>query len=185
VAAQAAVHEGATVVTELGLAVDRVVAALLDGEAPRALALDLEHAVVGVDVPADPHLVATTPTLEVGAVRHEVGGVEVDRGVAELAPFLDLQGGPRVVECEDEPLEGSDGYDVLPVHAGQQSCAGVEGAQVDRRQVVDGATNLLRGRRGRRDPPGLDTEDGGHAMASCRSRSSATAFVRGTFTTGM
>ena len=59
-------------------------ASLLDGDAPRTLALDLEHAVAGVDVPADPHLVATPPALEVGPVRREVGGVEVDRGVAEL-----------------------------------------------------------------------------------------------------
>jgi len=52
VRAQAPVHERLAGIPELGLLPDRVRAALLDGEATQALALDLEHAVVGVDVAA-------------------------------------------------------------------------------------------------------------------------------------
>src|SRR4051812_33036207 len=122
-----------TVVAEVSLLPDRVPLALLYGHTPQALAFDLEHAVLGVDVAADSHLVPETTTLEVGAVGEEILGIEVDRGVAKQPLAPDLEGGPGVVELGDEPDERLHGYHVLAVHPGQQRGAGVKGPQVDRR----------------------------------------------------
>src|SRR5580765_4719125 len=144
---------------------------LLDGTAPQPLALDLQHAVAGIDVPPDPHLVAASSPLQVSTVGEQVGGVEVDRRVAEQPTLVDLEGAPLVAEGVDQSFEGLQPYYVLAVDTGQQRGPGIEGRQIDRGQTTDHRRDLFGGRRERGQGPGVLTRDRRHTITSFRSRS--------------
>ena len=160
--------EQATVGCDAVGVVGIVLEAVLDRGLARPVGLDLQEAQAGVQVGAGADLV--TPTALAG--RQEVGvqarGVEVGRGVAEVAQAVDPEDpGPRG-EVADDVLGVAGGNQVLAVHAGQETRLGVElgeGDRVDAVGVQHGAVLSGIGSREVGEPVLLGGSGGGGAAA--------------------
>ena len=113
--------------------------ALLDGAATGPAGLDLEPALPRVLVPpsADLEPAAAAPGGQV--VAGQVGSVEVQRGVGEVAGTGHLQHPGTRRELPEQSAQGVDRDQVLAVDAGQQLRARLQFVQGDGGQLVDRA----------------------------------------------
>ena len=160
--------EQATVGCDAVGVVGIVLEAVLDRGLARPVGLDLQEAQAGVQVGAGADLV--TPTALAG--RQEVGvqvrGVEVGRGVTEVAQAVDLEDLRSRGEVADDVLGVARGNQVLAVHAGQETRLGVElgeGDRVDAVGVQHGAVLSGIGSREVGEPMLLGGSGGGGAAA--------------------
>ena len=148
-----------------------VLEAVLDGRLTRPVGLDLQEAQAGVQVGAGTDLVAPTTLAGGQEVGVQTGGVEVGRGVAEMAQAIDLEDLRSRGEMVDDLLGGAGGHQVLAVDAGQEAGFGVELGEGDRVDavgvrhgaVLSGIGSFSWGGRCWRDSGGVRRRCGGRA----------------------